>query len=218
VNLAVPALRAQFAIRYAEQRLMVYDQRGDDNEGQGAVIVCVDCSGSMEWTDDNGISGEAYAKAFALALLDQARNAKPPRAFVAILFSHVVDTTIVFPADQPVALAERITLAETFSSGGTKFTPPLDAALDLLDAEYNTTGRQRADIVFITDGEAELSDEWLTRWHEHKRRLGFRCFGIQIGSWSEESGGELLDRFCDDVRRIEDLADTHATADVFRAV
>jgi uncharacterized protein with von Willebrand factor type A (vWA) domain len=218
VNLALPTLRAQFAIRYAEQRLMVYDQRGDENEGQGAVIVCVDCSSSMELTDDNRISGEAYAKAFALALLDQARHAKPAREFAAILFSQHIDTAIVFPADQPVQLADRIKLAETFSAGGTAFVPPLNAALHLLEAEYNTTGRQRADIVFITDGEAELPDPWLTRWHEQKKKLGFRCFGIQIGWWAEENGVAVLDSFCDDVRRIEDLADTHATADVFRAV
>lgn len=218
VNLALPALRAQFAVRYAEKQLMVYEQRGEENEGQGAVIVCVDCSDSMTMTDDHGISGEAYAKAFALALLDQARAATPVREFAAILFSHETDAAIVFPADQPVKLADRIRLAETFTAGGTAFAPPLNTALKLLEAEYNATGKQRADIVFITDGESYLSDQWLERWHEQKKRLGFRCFGIQIGWWSDEDAAELLDSFCDDVRRIEDLADTHATADVFRAV
>jgi len=218
INLAIPALRAQFAIRYAEKQLMVYEQRGEENEGQGAVIVCVDCSDSMTMTDDHGISGEAYAKAFALALLEQARDATPVREYAAILFSHETDAAIVFPADQPVKLADRIRLAETFTAGGTAFAPPLNTALKLLEAEYNATGRQRADIVFITDGESYLSDQWLERWHEQKKRLGFRCFGIQIGWWSDEDAAELLDSFCDDVRRIEDLADTHATADVFRAV
>jgi uncharacterized protein with von Willebrand factor type A (vWA) domain len=218
VNLALPALRAQFAVRYAERQLMVYEQRGEENEGQGAVIVCVDCSDSMTMTDDHGISGEAYAKAFALALLDQARDATPVREYAAILFSHETDAAIVFPADQPVKLADRIRLAETFTAGGTAFAPPLNTALKLLEAEYNATGKQRADIVFITDGESYLSDQWLERWHEQKKRLGFRCFGIQIGWWSDEDAAELLDSFCDDVRRIEDLADTHATADVFRAV
>lgn len=218
VNLALPALRAQFAVRYAEKQLMVYEQRGEENEGQGAVIVCVDCSDSMTYPDANGISGEAYAKALALALLEQARNATPVREYAAILFSHETDATIVFPADEPVKLADRIRLAETFSAGGTAFAPPLNTALKLLEAEYNTTGKQRADIVFITDGDSHLSDEWLTRWHEQKKRLGFRCFGIQIDPWSDEDSSELLDSFCDDVRRLEDLADTHATADIFRAV
>jgi uncharacterized protein with von Willebrand factor type A (vWA) domain len=218
VNLAVPALRAQFAVRFAEAQLMVYDQRGDEHEGQGAVIVCIDCSDSMTLSDDHGITGEAYAKALALAMLDQARAAKPVREFVAILFSHTTDATIRFPADQPVNLADRIRLAETFSAGGTDFEAPLTSARTLLEAEYNATGRQRADIVFITDGEAYLGERWLDRWHEQKRKLGFRCFGIQIGWWADEEGADVLDSFCDDVRRIEDLADTHASADLFRSV
>jgi uncharacterized protein with von Willebrand factor type A (vWA) domain len=221
VNLALPQLRAQFAIRYAERQLMVYDQRGEENEGQGAIIVCVDCSESMTSADDHGITGEAYAKALALALLEQARNATPVREYAAILFSHVTDAAIVFPADQPVQLADRIRLAETFTAGGTAFAPALEEALELLEAEYNTTGRQRADVVFITDGYADLPEQWLARWHEQKKRLGFRCFGIQIDWWGDEygaHGADVLDSFCDDVRRIEDLTDTHATADVFRAV
>ncbi|WP_431879200.1 vWA domain-containing protein [Amycolatopsis sacchari] len=220
VNLALPTLRAQFAVRYAEKQLMVYEQRGEENEGQGAVIVCIDCSDSMRKTDDHGISGEAYSKALALALLEQARDATPVREYAAILFSRDVDATFVFPADEPVNLAARIRLAETFSAGGTEFMPPLTTALQLLEAEYNTTGRQRADIVFITDGLAHLSEPWLERWHEQKKRLGFRCFGIQVGRWAPdgEDPAELLDSFCDDVRRIDDLADTHATADIFRAV
>ncbi len=216
VNLAVPALRAQFAVRYAEQQLMVYEQRGEEHEGQGAVIVCVDCSRSMVATDEHGISGEAYAKALALALLEQARHATPVREFAALLFSERTDAVITFPADQPVELDKRIRLAETFTGGGTEFEPVLTSALRLLEAEYNTTGRQRADIVFVTDGEARLSEAWLTQWHEQKKHLGFRCFGIQIGQWS--SLPDVLDSFCDDVRRIEDLTDTHATADIFRAI
>jgi uncharacterized protein with von Willebrand factor type A (vWA) domain len=218
VNLALPQLRAQFAVRYAEKQLMVYDQRGEENEGQGAVIVCVDCSDSMNNIDANGISGEAYAKAFALALLDQARNAKPAREYAAILFSHDTIPAMVFPADEPVRLADRIKLAETFPGGGTNFQRPLGAAAKLLEAEYNKTGRQRADIIFVTDGEAPLADEWLKQWHETKKRLGFRCFGIQIGWWSDKDDADRLDTFCDDVRRIDDLADTHATADLFRAI
>lgn len=218
VNLTVPVLRAQFAVRFAEQQLMVYDQRGDEHEGQGAVIVCVDCSNSMTLSDDHGITGEAYAKALALAMLDQARAARPVREYAAILFSHTLDATIVFPADQPVNLADRILLAETFSDGGTDFEAPLTAALALLKSEYNTTGRQRADIVFLTDGVADLTDTWLQHWHEQKKLLGFRCFGIQIGWWADEESTAVLESFCDDVRSVEDLTDTHATSDLFRSV
>lgn len=216
VNLALPALRAQFAVRYAEKQLMVYDQRGEDRDAQGAIIACIDGSYSMTYNDEHGITGEAYAKAMALALLDQARDATPPRDFAAILFSDRAEPAIRFPAGQPVNLEDKLKMAELFPGGGTEFQQPLDAAVKLLDAEHNTAGKQKADIVFITDGTAEVEDAWLTRWHEAKKRLGFRCFGVSIGDWAEPE--IALEAICDDVRRIEDLTDTHATADLFRAI
>jgi uncharacterized protein with von Willebrand factor type A (vWA) domain len=215
-NLTLPALRAQFAVRFAERQLMVYEQRGDDHEAQGAIIACIDCSYSMTYDDEHGITGEAYAKALALALLDQARDATPPRDFAAILFSDTAEPAICFPAGKPVNLDDKLTMAELFPSGGTAFQPPLDAAVELLDTEYNTTGKQKADIVFITDGAALVSDTWLATWREAKKRLAFRCFGISIGEWAEPE--LVLEEICDDLRRIEDLTDTHATADLFRAI
>jgi uncharacterized protein with von Willebrand factor type A (vWA) domain len=217
VNLALPALRAQFAVRYAERQLMIYEQRGEDREAQGAIIACIDCSYSMSYDDEHGITGEAYAKAMALALLDQAREATPPRDFAAILFSDGAEPPICFPAGQPVSLEDKLTMAESFPAGGTAFQPPLDAAVKLLDAEYNTAGKQKADIVFITDGTAPVDEYWLTTWREAKKRLGFRCFGISVGPWADKDTG-ALEEICDDVRRIEDLSDSHATADLFRAI
>lgn len=216
VNLAVPALRAPFAARYADRQLMVYDQRGEEHTGQGAIIACIDCSGSMMVPDEQGISGEAYAKAMALAMLDQARAARPTREFVAILFDRQVRATIPFPAHCSVDLADKVRLAETFTGGGTAFGPPLQAAVHLLDAEYNASGRQNADVLFLTDGEAELTDADLRHWTEAKTRMGFRCFGVSIGQQAELA--PTLDLVCDDVRRIEDLSDTHATADLFRSI
>ncbi|RJQ74208.1 VWA domain-containing protein [Pseudonocardiaceae bacterium YIM PH 21723] len=223
VNLALPTLRAEFAVRYAEKRLMTYEQRGDEHEGQGAIIACVDCSESMSWpnqpkwpsTERSSITREAYAKALTLALLDQARASTPVREFAAILFAAKAEKPIVFPADQPVDLKARLKLASDFPSGGTNFMAPLDEALDLLQFEYNTTGRQRADIVFITDGQCRVDNNWLTSFLESKSVLGFRVFGLTVG---EDAGARTLERFCDDVRHIDDLTDSHAVADLFRAI
>lgn len=216
VALAVPALRAQFAIRYADRQLMVYDQRGVEHDAQGAIIAVIDCSISMTNYDDHGITGEAYAKAIALALLDSARAATPPRAFAAILFASEPCEPIVFPSDRPVDLTDQVRLAETFPGGGTVFPPALDAAAALLDAEFNATGRAKADIVIITDGAAELDPVWIAAWKQRRHRLGFRAFAVSIGDWADEPAD--LDAICDDVRRIEDLDDTHATADLFRTI
>lgn len=212
VALAVPALRAQWAIRYADRQLQIYDQRGVEHEAQGSIIAVVDCSSSMNNYDYSAgptVTGEAYAKALALALLDQARAATPPRAFAAIPFSEVPHDPYQVPADQPGDLARKVEVAGFFPGGGTEFAPALDA-------EYNTTGRARADIVIITDGSAELDDTWVDAWRERRRRLGFRVFAVTIGDWAEDP--EELHRICDDGRAVTDLADTHTTADLFRTI
>lgn len=204
VALAVPALRAQWAIRYADRQLQIYDQRGVEHEAQGSIIAVVDCSSSMNNYDYSAgptVTGEAYAKALALALLDQARAAIP--------FSEVPHDPYQVPADQPADLARKGEVAGFFPGGGTEFAPALDA-------EYNTTGRARADIVIITDGSAELDDTWVDAWRERRRRLGFRVFAVTIGDWAEDP--EELHRICDDVRAVTDLADTHTTADLFRTI
>lgn len=222
-HLAVPALRAEFAARYAERRLMVYDQRGEDHEAQGAVIALIDCSMSMQDTfgfgfetpgPDRGITPEAYAKALALALLEQARACTPTRDFVAITFDEYVDAVFPFPGNQPVHHQARIDLAERFSGGGTNFMVPLEEARTLLAADYNTTGRQKADLVLITDGDALVTDDWVQQWWQAKRQMGFRCFGVEIG----RGGSEAVAEICDDTRTITDLADPHATAGLFRSI
>jgi hypothetical protein len=125
--LGVPALRAVFAAKLAEAQLMVYDTRGEELAGKGAIIACIDCSASME----AGVGGrweptrEAWAKACALALLDQARNSRPRRDFAAIFFSSSHQTKLFhFPADQPVAIADVLEMGEHFFDGGTSFTAP----------------------------------------------------------------------------------------------
>lgn len=224
-NLAVPALRAEFAARYADQHLMVYDQRGDEHEAQGAIVALIDCSFSMQvppgasfaYGDEppeGTATPEAYAKALTLALLEQARSSTPRRDFAAILFDEDVDTVFRFPANQPLNQHARVDLAERFSGGGTDFMEPLGAAAELVSAEYNATGRQKADIVLITDGDAWVDGTWIDQWRKTKRRLGFRAFGIEIG----DGDSSAVAAACDDVRTIGDLTDTHSAAHLFRSI
>lgn len=112
-NLGLPALRAVFAVRYAAGELMLYDSEGEQATGQGAVIACVDTSHSMYEAGPGGVTREAWAKACALALLDQAREAG--RDFVGILFSAPGKIQIFrFPADQPAEIPQVLDFAETF--------------------------------------------------------------------------------------------------------
>ena len=213
-SLGVPAMRAVFAARYAEQRLFIYEQRGETEAGQGAIICCVDCSGSMGCVvPGTGVSGEAWAKACALAMLDQARAAR--RDFAGILFSSAGEIKVFrFPAREPVKISEVLDFAEFFWGGGTNFEEPLAAAAELLEAEFSDDGRMRGDIALVTDGICGVGEEWMRAWNEAKARLGFRVFGIQIG----RSYGPVMEALSDNVRAIEDLAETSAAADIFRVM
>jgi uncharacterized protein with von Willebrand factor type A (vWA) domain len=215
-SLGVPAMRATFAARYAEQRLFVYETRGEQNTGQGAIIACVDCSGSMSRPGAGGVSGEAWAKACALALLDRARAAR--RDFAGILFSSAPEVkTFRFPAGHPPAISDVLDFAEFTWNGGTDFAAPLDTAADLLDAGYNADGRMRGDIVFITDGECGVTEDWMRSWQERKARLGHRVFGIAVGA----TPGPVLTALSDNLRPITDLASPAAAGaarDMFRVI
>lgn len=209
--LGVPALRAAFAARYAEQRLFIYETRGEENAGQGAIIACIDCSGSMTVPGPGGITGEAWAKACALALLDQARAAK--RDFAAIMFSSAGEQkTFRFPGRQRYRISDVLDFAEYFWGGGTDFATPLDAAASLLDAEHNDDGRMNGDIVLITDGECGVTENWMRAWNERKRQLGYRVFGIAVGT----RPGPVLGALSDNVRTVTDLASPDSAADIFR--
>jgi uncharacterized protein with von Willebrand factor type A (vWA) domain len=219
-NLAHPALRAAFIARLVQGQALVFEQRGEERQGQGAIICVVDCSKSMRHRLDAGLidapTAEAYAKALGLALLDQARAARPPRDCVLIPFHVTALEPLVFSGKEPVSLASKVAFAETGLGGGTKFMDPLTSAMRLLDAEYNRTGRSRGDIVFITDGKAPVTEQWLQVWREAKHRLGVRCVGVRVGA--AVSGYDPVEEISDDVKLISDFTDPAAAADLFRAI
>jgi len=216
-GLGLPALRAVFAARYAAGELMLYDSQGEQTTGQGAVIACVDTSHSMYEAGPGGVTREAWAKACALALLDQARDAG--RDFVGILFSAADKLQVFrFPADEPADVARVLDFAETFLGGGTSYQRPLSAAGELLEEEFNDAARMRGDIVMLTDDDCGVTEEWMRGWNEAKHRLGFRVFGVAIGAPRVAEADSVLDALCDNLRSIEDLTDVHAAADLFRVI
>ncbi|MFS7871825.1 hypothetical protein ACEYXF_00500 [Streptomyces asiaticus] len=218
-GLGLPELRAVFAARYAAGELMLYDAQGEQTTGQGAIVACVDTSHSMYAAGPGGVTREAWSKACALALLDQARHAG--RDFVGILFSAADKLQVFrFPADapRPAGIDPVLDFAETFLGGGTSYQAPLTAAAGLLEEEFDAAARARGDIVMITDDECGVTEEWMRGWKEAKHRLGFRVFGVAIGAPRATETGSVLEALCDNLRSIEDLTDVHAAADLFRVI
>lgn len=172
VTLRHPVLRRDFQRRLVEGRLLGYQLRGQDDRGRGPLIVCLDGSGSMSGDK------EIWAKAVALTLLEIARRQR--RLFRCIGFSSAETPLLTIdlnPRDHHRVQVERaFDLAEYAPGGGTDFETPLRAAVDgLAETRY-----RRGDIVLITDGECQVSPEWLTWYRAQKARLRFALYSVLI--------------------------------------
>lgn len=172
VSLQHPLLRKDFIRRFVDNKLLQYDLRGVEEKGKGPVIVCLDGSSSMMGDK------EIWAKALTLTLLEIARRER--RLFRSICFSsanvplQIVDLN---PRVRYEAEIDKVMqLAEYFPGGGTDFEKPLDAAL----ACIQESRFKRGDIVFITDGECRVHDDWAERFRAEKEALGFSLFSILI--------------------------------------
>ena len=111
----------------------------------------------------------------------------------------------------PVRSEEVIRFAEHFPGGGTSFEEPLTRAVEAVAQE----SYRRGDIVFITDGEAHVSDAFLADLAKKKKKHRFSIRGIVVDV--AHSRTETLERFCDDVRAVTDLT-ADSMKDLFAAV
>ncbi len=98
-----------------------------------------------------------------------------------------------------------IELAEYFPGGGTNFEEPLNKALELLEDSKFKGG----DIVFITDGESEVRDEWLKSFEELKDKLKFKVYSVLI-DLSERESWWTLSSFSDKVTSVSKLTSKEA--------
>ena len=204
LNLHHPVLRKDFYRRFLDQELIQYSLRGVEEKGKGPMIVCLDGSSSMAGDK------EIWSKAVTLTLLEIAR--KQRRLFRSICFSseetplQVLDMN---PRDRyEIETKTVMDLAEYFPGGGTDFQRPLDAALDCLKQSRFKKG----DIIFITDGECQVSPEWAEEFRREKERLGFSLFSILIDVGSNSLG--TLKEFSDRITTIQQLTGDEAK-DIF---
>ena len=199
-----PVLRKDFHRRLLDQELLQYSLRGIEEKGKGPMVVCLDGSSSMAGDK------EIWSKAVTLTLLEIARRQR--RLFRSICFSSD-DTPLQVLDMNPRAryemeLEKVMDLAEYFPGGGTDFQKPLDAALDCLKKSKYKKG----DVVFITDGECQVTPEWAEKFREEKDRLGFSLYSILIDVGPSSLG--TLKEFSDRITTINQLTGDEAK-DIF---
>lgn len=178
-----------FMKKHMNKSLKQYRKREHSVKGCGDIIVCIDESGSM-------IDDIAWAKAFALALLDIAMRDK--RKCAVIRFDTDVYEHLFLP--NTFVVEDMMKFAEDFLGGGTNFMKPLDSALYYM-ANY---GFERADVVFITDGEAYISDEFAEKFAVAKAEHNFMVQGVLLDK-EDSAAGESLLPFCDKIFRQSEM-------------
>lgn len=185
----------QFMVDFLENRLLQYDLRGKEKKCKGAIVCCIDDSGSMD-----GLP-EIWAKAVALTLLEVARRQK--RNFFCIHFDASPKDklhTNTFLKTDSNNVEQIIDMAEYFTGGGTLFEPPLELAKDKIDMDKDFT---KADIIFVTDGESAVSDAFLADYMAWKKSKKVSIFSVLIDSYANNP--IVLKSFSDEVRKVSDL-------------
>ena len=195
VTLHHPVLRKDFTRRFVEGELLLYSLRGIEEKGKGPVVVCLDGSSSMMGDK------EVWAKALALTLLEIARRQR--RLFRSICFSSA-DTPLQVLDLNPreryeVEMDKVMELAEYFPGGGTDFETPLNAARECIQQSRF----KRGDIVFITDGECQVRQDWAEQFRADKEEMGFSLFSILIDVGS--SSLNVLKEFSDKITTVSRL-------------
>ena len=190
--LAAPETLPLFLRKYQRRQIKQYRRREPVYKGAGDIICCLDESGST--------AGEcaAWGKAVALTLLEIAES--EGRKFALIHFSGPgrFQTDLFLPKQTTVE--NKLRAAETFLDGGTDFCTPMNEALRLMKEE----GFDNADIVFITDGECLLPEEYISNLQKEQSARRFTITGILLDQGN--AGMDFsLKPFCQNIYRTSEL-------------
>jgi uncharacterized protein with von Willebrand factor type A (vWA) domain len=181
----------RFEMKVQKKGLKQYRRRERISKGYGDIVVCIDESSSM--------SGDpiAWAKAVALVLLDFATQ--NGRSCAMVRFASKGSTqTHIFTKDSTTE--EIFSFAESYLCGGTDFEEPLTQAVTLIEQG----GFRDADIVFLTDGECAIGEEFAGWFCEQKEQLRFTVKGIVMDAGSPGFPFSLTP-FCEKVYRLSEM-------------
>ena len=197
-----PLLKLDFYRRLIEKQLLQYDLNQQEYLGQGPIIALIDTSSSMIG------NREYWSKAVALGLAEIAEKERREFRYALFASSRTALVTDDFQIGQR-STDKVIKLASEFIGGGTDFEQPLQWALDKL----RESSFSKADIVMITDGECNVSSEFLKELQKVKEQKQCRIYSILIGSNPKE-----LNRWSDAVWSITDLLDETTVQELFQKI
>ena len=174
VALRHPRLRIHILSRVLQRRALTYGMKGKEPQGKGPIIVLLDESGSMR-----AGSKDIWAKAVCLALLSTATRQRRDWHLVSFNGAIIRETAIpVRAATLPLIQAA----LDHRCAGGTDFNAPIFRAVELL---WHSPTMKKADVVIITDGEADLNPETIEVAKNLTRTEGVSWFAVGVGPDSD---------------------------------
>jgi uncharacterized protein with von Willebrand factor type A (vWA) domain len=186
-----PLTKRLFQKKFAESSLIQYKLLSHETKGKGPIVVCMDSSGSMSG------DRELWSKAVALALLDIAIMQK--RDFVNIMFGSRGSPMLIteIRKNETAPLPKILQIASEFLCGGTDFEMPLKEARNQIE----NVGFDKADIVFLTDGECYVSSEFTDDFNRFKQDKDVKVNTILINTSRETS----VKPFSDSIVHVENM-------------
>ena len=190
--LASPLTAPMFLRKYQRRQIKQYRRREPVYKGMGDIICCLDESGSTKGDP------AAWGKAVALTLLEIATDGK--RKFALIHFSGSTRCQVDIFRPGEYTMEDKMRAAETFLDGGTNFQAPMTKAIQLMKED----GFENADIVFITDGECCLSEDYQEELRQEQTAHRFTVTGVLLDK--EKPSMDLsLRPFCQNIYRTSQL-------------
>jgi hypothetical protein len=197
VCLGHPILRKFLLARFIEKQTLGYEMVGREPLSRGPVIVLLDESSSMR---DEG--KDIWSKAVALALLSTATKEK--RHFHLVAFSARLRREVGLEPGK-TTLDDIAKALDSPCAGGTDFDLPLQRAAKLL---RTATHLRQADVILITDGEADLAPETEAICRKLTTQEGVSWWIVGIGSQAASTCTQTLAPIATNVVAIADTRDS----------
>jgi uncharacterized protein with von Willebrand factor type A (vWA) domain len=155
--------------KIVDRRALSYKMESEQTEARGPIVVCEDLSTSMVGSRD------LWAKACAMAILTTATRQKRDWTFIGFS-AHVKHEDHISANQGSVAEIERA--MSHAPRGGTHFDPPVRRSCEIIESSDTM---RKADIIILTDGEAELTHEVAERVKSLTQTQGVQVYVIAIG-------------------------------------
>lgn len=200
-----------FLRRFSEGKLLQYEMRGNERKARGGIIVCEDGSSSMAGEK------ELWAKGVMLCLLHLARQQNRP--FHLIHFGGPGQYKVIsFETPSSYEFTAIVEAAELFFNSGTNFQTPMTVALDLLVHQHSKFGEVKSDVVFVTDDECHVNNDFMEKYLKESARLQFTTYGMAITPRIPSEHGALAQMSEGKVFHIRDLLSGEEIREVFRKI